>query len=81
MFDVIEEYRAPFGDRAVIGMLERGFDLELDAAGRNGCRRKLIRAFYKQGASRGTVARAGCVRLRIFSTRSDQPEEYVSGQR
>jgi CRISPR-associated protein Cas1 len=50
VFDVIEEYRAPFADRVVVGMLGRGFDLELDAEGRlrNGCRRKLVAAFHKQ---------------------------------
>lgn len=50
VFDMIEEYRAPFADRVVVGMLGRGFDLELDAEGRlrNGCRRKLVSAFHKQ---------------------------------
>jgi len=50
VFDVIEEYRAPFADRVVVGMLGRGFDLELDVEGRlrNGCRHKLVSAFHKQ---------------------------------
>lgn len=50
VFDMIEEYRAPFADRVVVGMLGRGFDLELDAEGllRSGCRRKLVSAFHKQ---------------------------------
>ena len=50
VFDVIEEYRAPFADRVVVGMLGRGFDLELDKDGRlrNGCRHKLVSAFHKQ---------------------------------
>ncbi len=50
VFDVIEEYRAPFGDRLVIGMLGRGFSLALDKDGllRATCRRKLVQAFHKQ---------------------------------
>ena len=50
MFDLIEKYRAPFADRVAVGMLGRGFGLGLDAEGRlrNGCRRKLVRAFHKQ---------------------------------
>jgi group II intron reverse transcriptase/maturase/CRISPR-associated endonuclease Cas1 len=50
VFDMIEEYRAPFADRVVVGMLGRSFHLELDAEGRlrNGCRRKLVSAFHKQ---------------------------------
>ena len=50
VFDLIEEYRAPFGDRLVIGMLGRGFALELDKDGRlrASCRHKLVSAFHKQ---------------------------------
>lgn len=50
VFDLIEEYRAPFGDRVVLGMLGRGFGLELDKEGRirARCRHKLVQAFYKQ---------------------------------
>jgi CRISPR-associated protein Cas1 len=50
VFDIIEEFRAPFADRVVVGMLGRGFDLELDAEGRlrSGCRHKLVSAFHKQ---------------------------------
>ena len=33
VLDLIEEHRAPFGDRAVRGMLGRGFTLELDKEG------------------------------------------------
>lgn len=49
VFDLIEEYRAPFGDRLVIGMFGRGFALELDGDGRlrAACRRKLVTAFHK----------------------------------
>ena len=49
VFDLIEEYRAPFGDRLVIGMLGRGFALELDKDGllRAACRRKLVQAFHR----------------------------------
>ena len=49
VFDLIEEYRAPFGDRLVLGMLGRGFDLELDKDGRlrAACRHKLVHAFHK----------------------------------
>ena len=49
VFDLIEEYRAPFGDRLVLGMLGRGFELVLDKDGRikAACRRKLVQAFHK----------------------------------
>lgn len=49
IFDLIEEYRAPFGDRLVLGMLGRGFDLEFDKEGhlRSSCRHKLVHAFHK----------------------------------
>lgn len=49
VFDLIEEYRAPFGDRLVLGMLGRGFDLALDQEGRirATCRHKLVHAFHK----------------------------------
>ena len=49
IFDLIEEFRAPFGDRLVIGMFGRGFALELDGDGllRASCRRKLVSAFHK----------------------------------
>ena len=50
VFDMIEEYRAPFGDRLVLGMLGRGLALELDKEGflRTACRHKLVSAFHKQ---------------------------------
>lgn len=50
IFDLIEEYRAPFGDRLVLGMLGRGLALEFDKEGflRTACRHKLVRAFHKQ---------------------------------
>lgn len=50
VFDLIEEYRAPFGDRLVLGMVGRGFALELDDEGllRAACRHKLVHAFHKQ---------------------------------
>lgn len=50
VFDLIEEFRAPFGDRLVIGLFGRGFALELDKEGhlRVGCRRKIVTAFLKQ---------------------------------
>ena len=49
VFDLIEEYRAPFGDRVVLGLLGRGFELMLDKDGRikASCRQKLVRAFHK----------------------------------
>lgn len=52
VFDLIEEYRAPFGDRLVLAMIGRGFDLTLDQDGliRTSCRRKLVAAFHKQWA-------------------------------
>lgn len=50
IFDLIEEYRAPFGDRIVLGLLGRGFDIAMDKEGRlrAACRQKLVHAFYKQ---------------------------------
>ena len=50
VFDLIEEYRAPVGDRLVLGMLGRGFALELDKDGRlrAASRYKLVHAFHKQ---------------------------------
>ncbi len=50
VFDLIEEYRAPFGDRVVLGLLGRGFDIQLDKQGllHAMCRRKLVLAFHKQ---------------------------------
>jgi group II intron reverse transcriptase/maturase/CRISPR-associated endonuclease Cas1 len=49
VFDVIEEYRAPFGDRVVLSLLGRGFQLVLDKDGRikASCRHKLVVAFHK----------------------------------
>jgi CRISPR-associated protein Cas1 len=49
VFDLIEEYRAPFGDRVVLGLLGRGFELVLDKDGRikSSCRQKLVHAFHK----------------------------------
>ena len=50
VFDLIEEYRAPCGDRLVLGMIGRGFAPELDAEGclRASARHKLVHAFHKQ---------------------------------
>lgn len=50
VFDLIEEYRAPFGDRLVLGMLGRGFAVELDKEGRlrAASRHKLVQVFHKQ---------------------------------
>lgn len=50
IFDMIEEYRAPFGDRLVVGMLGRGFAIDLDKDGRlkAATRHKLVHAFHKQ---------------------------------
>ncbi|MDP2817715.1 MAG: CRISPR-associated endonuclease Cas1 [Polaromonas sp.] len=50
VFDLIEEFRAPFGDRLVLGMLGRGFALDLDKEGRlrSASRHKLVLAFHKQ---------------------------------
>lgn len=49
-FDLIEEYRAAFGDRLVLGMIGRGFVPDLDQEGRlrAAVRHKLVRAFHKQ---------------------------------
>lgn len=48
VFDLIEEYRAPFGDRLVLSMIGRGFALRLDKEGRltASTRQKLVRAFH-----------------------------------
>lgn len=50
VFDLIEEYRAPFADRVVLGMLGRGLALDFDKEGRlrTACRAKLATAFQKQ---------------------------------
>ncbi|MGB4115325.1 MAG: CRISPR-associated endonuclease Cas1 [Polaromonas sp.] len=50
IFDMIEEYRTPFGDRLVVGMLGRGFAIDLDKDGRlrAATRHKLVHAFHKQ---------------------------------
>ena len=49
VFDMIEEFRAPFGDRIVLGLIGRGFNLELDKEGRlkSTCRSKLAHSFHK----------------------------------
>ena len=49
VFDLIEEYRAPFGDRLILSMVGRGFAIELDGDGclRTAARHKLMAAFYK----------------------------------
>lgn len=49
VFDLIEEFRAPFGDRLVVGMLGRGLQPKLDRRGllRARTRRSLARAFMK----------------------------------
>ncbi len=49
VFDLIEEYRAPFGDRLVLSMVGRGFAIELNEDGclRTAVRHKLMAAFYK----------------------------------
>ncbi len=47
VFDLIEEFRAPFGDRVVVGMLGRGFRPEIGQHGflRTKSKRQLVRAF------------------------------------
>lgn len=49
IFDLIEEFRAPFGDRLVLGMLGRGFQPQLGRHGnlRTSVRRLLVRAFHR----------------------------------
>jgi group II intron reverse transcriptase/maturase/CRISPR-associated endonuclease Cas1 len=49
IFDLIEEFRAPFGDRLVLGMLGRGFQPQLDRHGnlRTSTRRMLVKAFHR----------------------------------
>ena len=49
VFDLIEEFRAPFADRLVFGMLGRGFRPELNQEGllKIRCRRQLATAFPK----------------------------------
>jgi len=49
IFDVIEEFRAPFVDRLLLGMIGRGFMPSADRHGRlsTSTRRKLVRAFLK----------------------------------
>ena len=49
IFDLIEEFRAPFGDRLVLGMLGRGFQPQLGRHGnlRASVRGLLVRAFHR----------------------------------
>ena len=49
IFDLIEEFRAPFGDRLVLGMLGRRFQPQLGKHGnlRTSVRRLLVRAFHR----------------------------------
>jgi CRISPR-associated protein Cas1 len=49
IFDLIEEFRAPFGDRLVLGMLNRGFQPQLARHGslRTSVRRLLVNAFHR----------------------------------
>ncbi|MGD0496830.1 MAG: group II intron reverse transcriptase/maturase [Bryobacteraceae bacterium] len=50
VFDLIEEFRAPFGDRIVVGMMGRGFRPETGRHGflRTGSKRQLVRGFTKR---------------------------------
>jgi RNA-directed DNA polymerase len=50
VFDLIEEFRAPFGDRVVVGMLGRGFAPELGRQGllRSRTKHLLLRSFIKR---------------------------------
>lgn len=50
VFDVIEEFRSPFADRIVIGMLGRGFRPELNTEGllRTKSKKLLAKAFLKK---------------------------------
>lgn len=50
VFDMIEEFRAPFGDRVVLSLIGRGLDPQLDREGklRVSVRRKLAAAFHRQ---------------------------------
>jgi RNA-directed DNA polymerase len=50
VFDVIEEFRAPFADRVVIGMLGRGFRPDVGS-------RRLLRTAAKQQLARAFLAR------------------------
>jgi CRISPR-associated protein Cas1 len=47
VFDLIEEFRAPFADRLVVAMIGRGLKLEIGAKGflRTRVRRRLAKAF------------------------------------
>lgn len=50
VFDLIEEFRAPFGDRVVIGMLGRGFTPEIGRSGllRTRAKHLLLQSFIKR---------------------------------
>jgi RNA-directed DNA polymerase len=52
VFDLIEEFRAPFGDRIVVSMLSRGFRPEIGSHGflRTRSKRQLVRSFTKRWA-------------------------------
>ena len=49
IFDLIEEFRAPFADRLMLGMLGRGFRPHLGKLGdlRVSVRRLLVQAFHR----------------------------------
>ena len=50
VFDLIEEFRAPFADRVLLGMLGRGFRPEIGRRGflRTRSKRQLVRSFTKR---------------------------------
>jgi CRISPR-associated protein Cas1 len=54
VFDLIEEFRAPFADRVVLGLVGRGLKLEIGRHGvlRSRHRHKLARAFARSWARR-----------------------------
>lgn len=60
MFDLIEEFRSPFVDRLVFGMIGRGFQPEIGRNGmlKTGKRKLLVRSFAK-GWSKQVSWRSG----------------------
>ena len=75
VFDLIEEYRAPFGDRLVAAMIGRGLDLRLDRNDslRTSTRHSLVRAFYRQWSravrAHGKVTTPAALETQISSLR------------
>lgn len=77
VFDLIEPFRAPFGDRLVCALFGRGFKPELNGQKRlrTASRKKLIEVFYRQwrqttGMVRGKRSAADELRITVEGFRA-----------